>query len=199
MKREDITKHFPEATKEQIDALLDIHSTDIGKTRQKLEAERDNYKQQLDTAQEALKGFEDVDVADLRGRIDTLTANLAAQESEYKAKIADMEFRSVLEAAITGSKAKNARAVTALLDVENLKASKNQSEDIKAAIEKVKAENDFLFQSDEPFQNPFPVGETHLNKGVSPSIAKEAFAKMSYRDRLALKKSDPAKYNELKG
>ncbi len=171
MKREDITAQFPEATKEQIDALLNIHSSDIGKTKQKLEAERDNYKAQLDTAQEALKSFEGVDVAELRGKIDTLTADLAAQESGYKAKIADMEFQSILDAAITGSRAKNAKAVAALLDLEALKASKNQSEDIKSAIGKVKAENDFLFQSDEPFQNPSPVGQTNpQNSGTKMSL-----------------------------
>lgn len=199
MKREDITAQFPDATKEQIDALLNIHSNDIGKTRQKLETERDSYKAQLDTAQEALKGFEGVDVAGLNDRIAALTADLAAQESDYKAKIAEMEFQSVLDAAITGSKARNAKAVAALLDVDALRSSRNQSEDIKAAIEKVKAENDFLFHSDEPIRNPSPVGETHPPKGGIGGITKEAFAKMGYRERLALKQNDPKKYEEMKG
>ena len=33
MTREDVTKQFPEATKAQIDALLNIHSADIGRAR----------------------------------------------------------------------------------------------------------------------------------------------------------------------
>ena len=45
------------------------------------------------------------------------------------------------ENAISASKAKNVKALKALLDVETLKASKNQAEDIKTAIEvKVKEE-----------------------------------------------------------
>lgn len=91
---------------------------------------------------------------ELNGKIAALTADLAKKDSDYQAKIADMEFNSVLDTAISGSKARNSKTVKALLDLEALKASKNQSEDIKAAIEKIKAENDFLFESSEPIKNP---------------------------------------------
>lgn len=37
MKREDIKKHFPDATDEQINALLDINSADIGKHKKAAE------------------------------------------------------------------------------------------------------------------------------------------------------------------
>lgn len=56
-----------------------------------------------------------------------------------------MEFNSVLDSAIAEVKAKNSKAVKALLDLEALKSSKNQSDDIKSALEKVKSENDYLF------------------------------------------------------
>ena len=58
MKREDISKIFEGATEEQINQLLNINSADIGSAKKKLEAERDGYKEQLSTAQEALKKFE---------------------------------------------------------------------------------------------------------------------------------------------
>lgn len=54
MKREDVSKIFENATDEQINAILDINSADIGKAKFKSEAERDNYKSQLETAQTAL-------------------------------------------------------------------------------------------------------------------------------------------------
>lgn len=76
MKREDITKIFEGATDEQINAVLDINSSDIGKAKQKLEVERDSYKTQLETAQTALKEFEGVDVGELKGKIAQLTADL---------------------------------------------------------------------------------------------------------------------------
>ena len=45
-----------------------------------------------------------------------------------------------------------------MLDMEALKESKNQSEDIKRALETVKESDAYLFGSDEPFKNP--VGAT---------------------------------------
>lgn len=153
MKREEVAKIFEGATDEQITAILNINSADIGKAKEKIEAERDNYKTQLETAQTALKEFEGVDVGELNGRIKQLTDDLAAKESAHQAKIADMEFASVLDGAITASGARNAKAVKALLDLDALKASKNQTEDIKAAIETVKADEGYLFGADEPIHN----------------------------------------------
>ena len=167
MKREDVTKIFEGATEDQIKALLDINSADIGNAKKKLETERDSYKDQLTTAQNALKEFEGVDVKDLNGKIAQLTADLSAKDTEYQQKIADMEFDSVLEAAIRNSSARDSISVKANLDIAALKASKNQTEDIKSAIEKVKTEKAFLFGSDEPILNPVaPQGGTG-GKGIS--------------------------------
>lgn len=156
--------------KETIDKIMSENGSDIERTKQKLEAERDNYKEQLETAQTALKEFEGVDVKELNGRITQLTNDLAAKESEYQTKIADMEFNSVLEAAIGGAKAKNSKAVKALLDIETLKSSKNQSEDIKSAIEKVKSENDYLFDGTSvPGDGGNPPSGTKTNTNPLPS------------------------------
>lgn len=196
MKREDIAKVFEGATDEQINALLDINSADIGNAKKKLEAERDNYKSQLETAKNALNEFDGVDVKELNEKIKTLEETLSTKEADYQNKIADMEFNSVLDSAISKSGAKNAKAVKALLDLEALKSSKNQAEDITKALEIVKSENDFMFTSDEPFKNP--VVKDTGNPSVD-GITKEMFAKMGYRERLNLKQNDPKKYEELKG
>lgn len=140
--------------KEVIDKIMDENSSDVEKTKSKLEAERDNYKSQLETAQNALKEFEGVDVKELNSKIQTLTTDLETQQNEYNAKIADMEFNNVLNEAMSKSGAKNSKAVKALLDLENLKASKNQADDINKALEQVKSDNDYMFTSDEPIKNP---------------------------------------------
>lgn len=182
--------------KDVIDKIMGENGKDIETAKKKLEAERDSYKESLETAQKTLDEFKDVDVKDLQSKVGTLTETLKTKEKEYQTKLADMEFNAVLDGAISASKAKNSKALKALLDVEKLKASKNQAEDIKSAIEAVKAENDFLFGSDEPIMNP--VKET--NGGQIPSgVTKELFAKMGYADRLKLKKTDPEKYKEMRG
>lgn len=183
--------------KEIIDKIMDENGSDLEKTKAKLEAERDNYKSQLETAQNALKEFDGIDVKDLQGKINTLTNDLSEKEKEYQQRIADMEFNSVLDGAISSSGAKNAKAVKALLDIDSLKASKNQADDIKQALETVKTENDYMFESKEPIKNP--VKETNNPDITKLGITKESFAKMGYAERLNLKRTNPEKYAELKG
>lgn len=121
---------------------------------EKITTARDNYKSQLETAQTALKKFEGVNVDELKGEIKKLNGDLATKETEHQTKIADMEFNSALDDAISKSGARNATAVKALLDLDSLKTSKNQADDITKALESVKSENGYMFGSDEPFQNP---------------------------------------------
>lgn len=158
--------------KDVIDKIMSENGNDINSTKHRLEGERDNYKTQLSAAQEALKGFEGVDIKDLQGRIATLTQDLAAKEAEYQNRLADVEFESMLDRAISTSGTRSEKALKALLDVPALKASKNRSEDIKAAIEAVKAENDFLFGAGEPINNP--VRGTENAGGNSPLAAVRA-------------------------
>lgn len=81
-----------------------------------------------------------------------------------------MEFHSVLDSAISSNGARNVKAVKALLDVESLKASKNQAEDIKNAVAAVKAENDYLFKSDEPIYNPVSGTSASSGKGKKMTL-----------------------------
>lgn len=155
--------------KDVIDKIMAENGSDI----EKIKADRDNYKSQLETAQEALKGFEGVDVKELNGKIAQLNSDLAAKDAQYQQKIADMEFNSVLDSAITAAGARNAKALKALLDIEALKKSKNQAEDIKSAIDAVKTDNGYLFNSDEPFQNP--VHQTNNNPINQMSGVEKAF------------------------
>lgn len=190
----EIEVEIPEEKKGDFDKAFKANYKTVAEV-DKITAARDNYKSQLETAQTALKEFDGVDVKDLQAKINSLTADLEKKDTEYNQKVADMEFNSVLDGAITSSGAKNAKAVKALLDLETLKASKNQADDIKTALETVKSENDYMFESKEPIKNP--VHQTN-NPDIS-GITKEDFAKMGYSQRLNLKKTDPNKYNELKG
>lgn len=153
--------------KDTIDKIMAENGNDINREKTKA----DEYKSQLDTAKETLKGFEGVDVAQLQSEITKLNTDLANKDAEYKQKISDMEFSSVLDSAINGSKAKNSKAVKALLDLDKLKTSKNQGEDIKTALEELRKSDSYLFGSDEPVLNPIGDTSGDANKGVSPLAA----------------------------
>lgn len=135
----------------------------------KAEADRDKYKEQLDEATESLEKFKDVKPDELTAEIEKLQQTIKDKDTEYAQKIADMEFDSAIEKAITESGAKNAKAVKALLDIEALKGGKNQKDDIASALETVKKDNDYMFGSDEPINKS--VGSTKGGGGADAKTA----------------------------
>ena len=94
----------------------------------------------------------------MQGEIDKLNQQLKDKDAEYAAKEADRIFSDTIKEAIKTAGGRNEKAVMAMLDMDALKASKNQSEDIKKALETVKESDAYLFGSNEPFKNP--VGAT---------------------------------------
>ena len=94
----------------------------------------ENLTTQLNTTREALKKFDGVDAAALNQKIKDLEADLANKEADYQKQIADRDFNDLIKESIATAKGKNAKAITALLDVEALKTSKNQKEDVAAAL-----------------------------------------------------------------
>ena len=160
--------------KEVIDQIMAENGKDIEAEKAKVtaaEADRDKYKEQLDTATTELDKFKDVKPEELQATIQKLQADLKAKDDEYAAKEADRLFRDSVREAITAAGGKNEKAVMALLDLETLKDSKNQKDDIKTALEAVKKDNDYLFTSKEPIDNPNPTGPTGGGGGAGASSA----------------------------
>ena len=147
----DILKGFeieiPEDKKTAFEKELNANYKTVNEVTQK-ESRITELEDQLNTAKTGLKAFEGVDVDSLKGQITELTGKLSKAESDYQAKLSDMEFNNRLDSAITGLKGKNSKAIRAMLDIDSLKGSKNQTDDIKSALEKVKQENDYLFESE---------------------------------------------------
>lgn len=134
--------------KEIIDAIMAENGRDIEATKKPF-ADYDHIKEQLKTAQDGLKAFEGVDVAKLQGEVTTLQDKLTNKDKEWQEKLDGMAFDGKIKDAITAAKGKSAKAIAALLDMDALKASKNQETDIKTAIEALKKESGYLFESEQ--------------------------------------------------
>lgn len=144
-----------------VDKIMAENGKDIAAEKAKTtkaEGERDNFKDQLATATESLEKFKDVDPTAMQSEINKLTQQLKDKDAEYAEKEADRIFNDSVKSAIKEAGGRNEKAVMAMLDMDALKASKNQTEDIKKALETVKESDAYLFGSDEPFLNP--VGPT---------------------------------------
>ena len=153
---------IPEDKKADFDKAVTENYKTVAEVN-KLRESRDSYKSQLDTATTTLKEFEGVDVKELQGKITKLNEQLDTQKKDFEKQIAENEFNSDVDSALVRAKAKNAKAVKALLDLDALRKSKNRKDDIDAAISKIKEENDYLFVSNEPFDNGKIVGQTNSN------------------------------------
>ena len=106
----------------------------------------------LTETKEALKKFDGVDAEALNKQIADLKADLEKKDSDHQAQIADRDFQDMLKEAIVNAKGRNEKAIKALLDVEKLKASKNQKEDIAADLKALSEAEDskMLFGESEP-------------------------------------------------
>lgn len=135
-------------TKEVIDAIMEENGRDIEAAKKPF-ADYDHIKEQLKTAQDGLKAFDGVDVAKLQGEITTLQGKLTDKDKEWQDKMDGMVFDGKVKDAITAAKGKNAKAIAALLEMDTLRQSKNQETDIKAAVEALKKDNAYLFETEQ--------------------------------------------------
>lgn len=134
--------------------------------------QRDNYKSQYDTATAELDKFKDVKPEEMQATIEQLQKDLKAKDDEYAAKEADRLFNDTLDKAITDAGGRNAKAIRGLLDIDTLKASKDQTADIKKALDAAKESDAYLFGADEPFRNPVgPTNNPEGDKGLDVSTA----------------------------
>jgi hypothetical protein len=144
-----------------LDKIMALHGKDIEKHKAAVETaqgETKSVKEQLDEANKAIEGFKALKPDELQKAADEWKTKSADWEAKAKkasedaeAKIAGMKFDYALDGALTGAKAKNLKAVKALLKIDDLKLSEDGSiVGLAEQLEKVKAENDYLFDSDEP-------------------------------------------------
>lgn len=155
-------KNFEEILSENGVTLTDEQKTAIGKAIgenykpiadwQKQVDKVQNLNDQLTTTKEALKKFDGVDADALNQRIKDLEKDLETKDSEYQAQIADRDFQDLLKESIATAKGRNAKAITALLDIDALKASKNQKEDVAAALKALTEAEDSKMLFGEPEQ-----------------------------------------------
>lgn len=132
--------------------------------------QRDTIRSQYDTATGELEKFKDIKPEELQATIEKLRTDLKAKDDEYAAKEADRIFLDGIKESIRSVGARNEKAVMALLDIDALKQSKNQTEDIKKALETVKESDAYLFGVNEPINNPVgPTGGT--GGGVDDNVA----------------------------
>lgn len=109
MTRDDIKKIFGEATDEQITAVLDIHSRDIGKAKsggEKLQSELDKLKAELETARGTISELEanKADAGKLQAQLDAYREAEEQRKAAEKAAAEKAELMERMDAVLGGRK-----------------------------------------------------------------------------------------------
>lgn len=200
MKREDITRIFEGATKEQIDQLLDINSADIGKAKggaEKLQTELDAANEALKKAQETISGLEAAkgDVDKLQKQID---AYKAADEQRVKEAEAAQERAEIME---------RMNAVLGERKFVHDRMRDLVAEDFKAALAdkqwRGKGDKEIFdaITKDQGYfanQNRAQANMPHMGHVEPTKVTdRDSFFKLSFAEQAAFKQEYPTEFNQI--
>jgi hypothetical protein len=155
MKREDVKKLLGDsATDETIDGIMKLHGEDVNAQKTavtNLQSQLDAANGQLTDANKTIEGFKALKPDELKAAADDWRTKFEQAQKDSTSQLAQIKFDHALESALTGAKAKNVKAVTALLSKDALKLQEDGLIlGLKEQLEKIKTENDFLFEGDKP-------------------------------------------------
>jgi len=138
---------------ELIQKIIVLHGKDIEAmktTNSTLTTELGTAKEQLAEANKAIDGFKTLDVEGVKKAADEWKEKAEQAQKDANEQIRQLKLDHAVDNALTGAKAKNAKAVRALLDASKFTLGEDNSvAGLKEQLDKVKADNDFLFDSDE--------------------------------------------------
>ena len=145
-KKELVALGIDEAVADQI---IVLHGKDIEAHKKNvalLQGELDTTKTQLIEAGKTIEGFKTMDVDAIKKSADDYKAAAEKARADADVEIAQLKFDHALDTSLSNARAKNVKAVKALLNVSDLKLDADgKLIGFKDQIEKVRADNEYLF------------------------------------------------------
>jgi len=124
---------------------------EFDKKLSKVEEERDNFKGRLETAENTLKGFEGVNVEDMKKQMDAYKESAAQAERDFNKKIEERDFNDALREALQGYKFTSSLARDAVADKiksSGLKLTDGKIIGLSEMMESLKESNKDAFSDD---------------------------------------------------
>lgn len=197
MKKEQLTEWG--IAEEAADKVLAMVQKEAEKQRQGQEsakAETESLKKQLQEANQKIEEFKGMDIEGIRKVAEEYKSMFEETEKKAKADLEALQFDHALSDALQGAKARNAKAVKALLDMEGLKYANGEVVGLKDQLEKLKADNGYLFEDSKPVpQVMASVGNHPMTAGVT----KEAFQKNGIFGKSRVKSEKPRSIYTIEG
>lgn len=138
---------------------------DYDKQKAKLELANEQLNETKTAFDDFKKGYEGVDVDELKGKVDTLTQQLADKDNDYQKKLGTIELNNKLKDGLRDNGCIDFDLAMTQFNIEELLASKNQDKDIETALNGLKENKKMLFQE----QEPKPKGRISIGGGTGGS------------------------------
>ena len=137
-----------------LDKIMALHGKDIEKHKEDLATATtaaEGLQKQLDEANKQIESFKELKPEELQKAVEDWKTKAETAEAEAKKQIDALKFHHALDGALLGAKARNPKAVKALLKIDDLKLTDDgKLLGLDEQVEALKTENDYLFESDEP-------------------------------------------------
>lgn len=186
-----------------IDKIMKEHGSTVNGLKDELD-KVDEYKSQVEDLKGQLsdrdKQLEELsakakDNEELVSEINKLKEANKQTATEYQEKLDKQSFEFKLEKALGEAKAKNPKAVKALLNVEEIKLDGDKLLGLDDQLKALQESDAYLFGDDARLGGREPHNPNPNQKPTG--VTKEQFNQMSYKERVELKASNPEQYNLL--
>jgi len=142
-------------TADVLDKIIVAHGKDIESHKTKLstaETEVKGLKDQLKEANTQIESFKGLDIEGVKKSADEYKTKFEQVQAESAKQLANLKFDHALESALSTAKAKNAKAVQALLNRDALKFNDADGSivGLNEQLESIKKDNDYLFSDTTP-------------------------------------------------
>ncbi|EAE7459657.1 scaffolding protein [Listeria monocytogenes] len=185
--------------KETIDSIMVEHGKSIQNEKDKVtsaEAERDGLKSQLaqrDDDIEALKTDSGTSKS-LKAQLETLQDNYETLKKDSEAKLVETRKGAALDLALANAKARNPKAVKALLDNDKLELTDEGLKGLDEQLGALQESDAYLFAQES--ENVAPKWGINGNQTNNNPTSK-SLADYSYQELADLKTSDPATFESI--
>ncbi|ECP2184084.1 TPA: phage scaffolding protein [Listeria monocytogenes] len=184
---------------EVINKVMAENGKDITAAKQQLsevEAERDGLKSQLTQRDKDIDDLkkDSGTSEELKKQIEDLQQKNTDLESNYQSEIAETKKNSAIELALASAKAKNPKAVRALLDNDKLELTDEGLKGLDEQLGALQESDAYLFGQES--ENVAPKWGINGNQTNNNHTSK-SLADYSYQELADLKASDPAAFESI--
>jgi len=160
----DFLKSLGIEDKAVIDQIMSENGKDIEAEKTKF-GDYDSIKSQLSEANKQIEEFGKLDYEGVKKAADDYKAKFEQAQADSKKQLEEMQFNHALDGALTGAKARNVKAVRALLETEKIKLNKDGTlTGLSEQLDALKKDNAYLFE-EEKSEVPAFLGGAGTNGG----------------------------------